>query len=490
MPKTVLVFDFGASSARAMLCRCENGGFSLEEIHRFPNVPVTEDGHLRWDIDELWEQMKIAISFGVFNGGFDAISIDTWGVDFGLIGQDGNLLEKPVHYRDSRTDGMLEEVCARIPAEQLFDQSGIQPMNINTLFQLNYLVNHEKNSIFRAEKLLMMPDLFAYLLTGQCRSEFTEATTSQLIDQKAKGWNIRLIEALGIPKRIFSPLIQPGEIYGELKQELAEEFRIEPVSVYACASHDTASAVMAVPTREEHFAFLSCGTWTLFGTELRRPIVTRQAMEMGLTNEGGSGGTTTLLKNIMGLWLIQETRRWYNEKQGKEYSFADLETFARECEPFVSFIDPNAPDFAAPDDMPLKIQEYCRKTGQKVPETPGEIMRCIYQSLACEFALTLREISELTGFDYKQIHMIGGGTKDKLLCQLTADAAGIPSVAGPVEATALGNGISTLIALGELPDITAARQMIIDSGLTEEFQPQQHELWSKPLERYRALTRT
>lgn len=489
MSKTVLVFDFGASSARAMLCKCENGGISLEEIHRFPNVPITENGHLRWDIDELWEQMKIAISFGVFNGGFDAISIDTWGVDFGLIGQDGELLEKPVHYRDSRTEGMLEEVCAKIPAKELFMQSGIQPMNINTLFQLNYLVNHEKNSIFRAEKLLMMPDLFAYFLTGQFKNEFTEATTTQLIDQKAKGWNIPLIEALGIPKRIFSPLIQPGEMYGELKQELADEFRIENVPVYACPSHDTASAVLAVPSQEEHFAFLSCGTWTLFGTELRRPVVTEQAMKMGLTNEGGSGGTTTLLKNIMGLWLIQETRRWYNEKDSRDYSFSDLEKMALESEPFVSFIDPNAPDFAAPDDMPLKIQEFCRKTGQKVPETPGEIMRCIYQSLACEFALTLGEISELIGFEFKQIHMIGGGTKDKLLCQLTADAAGITAVAGPVEATALGNGLSTLIALGEIPDIAAARQMIIDSGLTQEFQPQQHEKWLQPLESYKKLTR-
>lgn len=489
MSKTVLVFDFGASSVRAMLCKCENGGISLEEIHRFPNVPITENGHLRWDIDELWEQMKIAISFGVFNGGFDAISIDTWGVDFGLIGQDGELLEKPVHYRDSRTEGMLEEVCAKIPAKELFMQSGIQPMNINTLFQLNYLVNHEKNSIFRAEKLLMMPDLFAYFLTGQFKNEFTEATTTQLIDQKAKGWNIPLIEALGIPKRIFSPLIQPGEMYGELKQELADEFRIENVPVYACPSHDTASAVLAVPSQEEHFAFLSCGTWTLFGTELRRPVVTEQAMKMGLTNEGGSGGTTTLLKNIMGLWLIQETRRWYNEKDGRDYSFSDLEKMALESEPFVSFIDPNAPDFAAPDDMPLKIQEFCRRTGQKVPETPGEIMRCIYQSLACEFALTLGEISELIGFEFKQIHMIGGGTKDKLLCQLTADAAGITAVAGPVEATALGNGLSTLIALGEIPDIAAARQMIIDSGLTQEFQPQQHKKWLQPLESYKKLTR-
>lgn len=490
MSKTVLVFDFGASSARAMLCRVKDGGFELEEIHRFPNVPVTENGHLRWDIDELWEQMKIAISFGVFNGGFDAISVDTWGVDFGLIGQDGKLLEKPVHYRDSRTDGMVGEVCSKIPAAKLFAQSGIQPMNINTLFQLHYLVKHEKNTIFRAEKMLLMPDLFAYFLTGECRSEFTEATTTQLIDQKARGWNLQLIEALGIPKRIFAPLIQPGERYGELKQELAEEFRIEPVPVFACASHDTASAVMAVPTTEEHFAFLSCGTWTLFGTELRRPLVTEQAHKMGLSNEGGSGGTTTLLKNIMGLWLIQETRRWYNSAQCAGYSFADLEAMARESEPFVSFIDPNSPDFAAPDDMPLKIQEFCRKTAQPVPETPGQIMRCIYQSLACEFALTLQEISALTGFEHSVINMIGGGTKDKLLCQLTADAAGIPTVAGPTEATALGNAISTLIALGEIKDISEARRMIISSGLTQEFQPQDHEKWLEPLERYRKLTRT
>lgn len=489
MSKTVLVFDFGASSARAMLCRVRDGGFELEEIHRFPNVPVTENGHLRWDIDELWEQMKIAISFGVFNGGFDAISVDTWGVDFGLIGQDGNLLEKPVHYRDNRTEGMVEEVCSRIPEEKLFEQSGIQSMNINTLFQLHYLVKHEKNTIFRAEKMLMMPDLFAYFLTGECRSEFTEATTTQLIDQKARGWNLQLIEALGIPKRIFAPLIQPGERYGDLKQELAEEFRMEPVPVYACASHDTTSAVMAVPTEEEHFAFLSCGTWTLFGTELRRPLVSEKALKMGLTNEAGSSGTTTLLKNIMGLWLIQETRRWYNSAQCSGYSFADLEAMARESEPFVSFIDPNAPDFAAPDDMPLKIQEFCRRTSQPVPETPGQIMRCIYQSLACEFALTLGEISELTGHTFREINMIGGGTKDKLLCQLTADAAGIPAVAGPTEATALGNAISTLIALGEISDISSARRMIINSGLTQEFQPQEHEKWLQPLERYRKLTR-
>jgi sugar (pentulose or hexulose) kinase len=486
MAKTILVFDFGASSARAMLCRFDNGKLSLEEIHRFANTPVTEDGHLRWNTDELFEQMKTGISFGVFAGGFDAISIDTWGVDFGLIDMDGNLLEKPVHYRDSRTDGIPEEVYKIVSAKDMFMQSGIQPQNINTVFQLAYLSMVEKNTVFRAEKMLMMPDLFAYMLTGECRSEFTEATTSQLVLAGTKEWNQKLIVALGIPKRIFCPIILPGEEYGKLKYELAEEFRCEQVPVIACPSHDTASAVLAVPSREEGFVFVSCGTWTLFGTELKKPIVSDKALEMGLTNEGGYGGTTTLLKNIMGLWLIQESRRYYN-KNGADYSFADLENAARESKPFVSLINPNDPMFVAPDDMPLKIQEYCRKTGQPVPETQGEVLRCIYQSLACEFARTFESISELTETAHDKIYMIGGGTKDSLLCELTASACGVTAEAGPTEATALGNGISSLIALGEIKDVQSARQIIIDSGLTRSFRPVGHNEWIPVLARYKEL---
>ncbi len=486
MSKRVLVFDFGASSARAMLCKYENGSLSLEEIHRFPNNPIIENDRIYWDFDELWEQMKIAISFGVFNGGFDAISIDTWGVDFGLIDKNGELIGNPVHYRDPRTSGIPEEVYKIIPKDRLFMQSGIQPMNINTIFQLYYLAQHESNTLFRAEKMLMMPDLFAYMLTGAARSELTEATTSQLVDLEAKGWNIKLIEQLSIPKRIFCPIIRPGEVYGTLKRELCEEFRIEPVPVIACCSHDTASAVMAVPAGEESFAFLSCGTWTLFGTELRHPVITENALKMELTNEGGYGGTTTLLKNIMGLWLIQETRRHY-QKNGQDYSFMDLEKMALESEPFVSFINPNDPLFASPENMPIKIGEFCRRTNQPVPETAGEVMRCIYQSLACEFALTLEKISKLKGQNYEKVYMIGGGTKDKLLCRLTAEATGKTAVAGPIEATALGNGISSLITLGEIESLAAARQIIIDSGLTVTYQPTEHDKWISALEKYRTI---
>ncbi len=470
MAKTVLVFDFGASSARAMLCRYEDGQLSLEEVHRFPNKPITENGRMLWDIDELFEQMKVGISFGVFSGGFDAISIDTWGVDFGLIGRDGALISPPVHYRDARTQGMREEVCARISAQELYERTGVLPQDINTIFQLHYLASRESNELFRVEKLLMMPDLFAYLLTGECRSEYTEATTTQLIDCKSKGWDIHLIELLGLPKRMFCPLIHAGEAYGMLKEELAEEFRCEPVPVIACPSHDTASAALAVPSAQERFAFISCGTWTLVGTELPRPLNTREAFEAGLTNEGGCGGKNMLLRNIMGLWLIQECRRCWAE-DGKEYSFADMERLAREAEPFASFIDPNCADFTAPENMPAAVAEYCRRTGQPVPETDGALLRCIYRSLAREFALTIKQIEELTHESFPQIHMIGGGTRDSLLCELTASACGRPVVAGPVEATALGNALSTLIALGEIGGIAEARRLVASCGMTKRYEP-------------------
>ncbi len=471
---SVLVFDFGASSGRAMLCGYEDGRLSLREIHRFKNTPITENGHLRWDTDELFEQLKLGISFGVFSGGFDAISIDTWGVDFALIGRGGELLEKPVHYRDARTDGIPETVYAKIPAERLFKESGVLPQNINTVFQLAYLTQKEPTTLFRAEKLLMIPDFFAYLLTGEYRNEYTEATTSQLIEIKSRGWNLRLIEELGLPKRIFCPLIRPGESYGNLKYEYAEEFRCEQVPVFACPAHDTASAALAVPSNEERFVFISTGTWALFGTVLSRPIVTERAMELGLTNEGGYGDTTLLLKNIMGLWLMQECRREYS-KNGEEYSFADLERFAAETPEFDSFINPNDPMFAAPGEFPQKIRWFCRTTAQTEPGTVGEIMRCVYQSLACEFARTLKSISEVTGTEYERIYMIGGGTKDKLLCRLTANICGKTVVAGSTEAAALGNGISSLIALGEIESVNAARAAIISSDLTREYLPKQQD---------------
>lgn len=489
MPKTVLVFDFGASNGRAVLCRCEDGKFSLEEIHRFPNPPTAFNGNMCWDLDYLWEQTKAAISLAVFNGGFDAICLDTWGVDFGLVDNEGNPIGLPVHYRDSRTENIPQEVYKHIPREKLFLESGVLPAQINTMFQLYYLAHYDENSLFRAKRFLMMPDLFAYFLTGEQRCEYTEASTTGLTDPLSRSWNLSLIEALGIPKRIFPKIIQPGEIYGLLKPELAEEFRISQVPVFACGTHDTASAAAAVPTDEEDFLFVSCGTWTLFGTELKRPIVNAEAYNAGLTNEGGVNNSSMLLKNIMGMWLVQETRRIFGEQQGVDYSYAELEALANEAEPFRSFINPNAPEFTAPENMPQQIREYCRRTNQPIPDSIGEIMRCIYQSLAAEFAATAEELSAVCKKTFKKIHMIGGGTQSRLLCQLTADAAGVPAVTGPIEATALGNAMTALISMGEIPDLAAGRKMLAEAGLTEVYTPKERENWRQRLEFYRKLTK-
>ncbi|MGN1423928.1 MAG: rhamnulokinase family protein [Oscillospiraceae bacterium] len=484
MAKTVLVFDFGISNARVMLCRFDGSALSLEEIHRFANVPVMEDGQLRWDIDELYEQLKIGISFGVFNGGFDAISTDAWGVDFGLIDKSGQLIEKPVHYADEIPQGVMEEVFRRIPAQELFGQSGVLPQSINTLFRLAALSMNGGNTLFRAEKMLMIPDLFAYFLTGEYRSEYTTATTTQLIEHRSRGWNIRLIEALGLPKRIFSPIIRPGEVYGELKYELAEEFRCEQVPVIACAAHDTASTALAVPSHEEQFAFISCGTWIRVGAQLVRPVITEQVMEAGFTNEGGSGDCSLLMKNMTGLRLIRECRRYYSDRGGDQ-SFSDLEREAAAAERFGSFIDPDDPSFYAAEDMPLRIAEYCRRTGQAVPESVGEVMCCIYRSLACGIAAALEELERLTGCTYDTVYLTGGGARDALLCGMTASAAGRRVVAGPSEAAALGNGIASLIALGEIKDAAQARRIIIESGLTKEYLPADPEKWSAELSRYK-----
>lgn len=485
MAKKVLVFDFGISSAGVTLCRFDGSVLSLEEIHRFANVPVMEDGHLRWDTDELYEQLKIGISFGVFNGGFDAISIDAWGVDFGLIDKSGQLIEKPVHYAEEIPQGVMEDVFRRIPGQELFGQSGVLPQSINTLFRLAALSVSGGNTLFRAEKMLMIPDFFAYLLTGEYRSEYTAATTTQLIEHRSRGWNIRLIEALGLPKRIFCPIIRPGEVYGELKYELAEEFRCEQVPVIACASHDTASSALAVPSDGEQFAFVSCGAWIRLGAQLVRHVMTEQVMEAGFTNEGGSGDCSLLMKNMTGLRLIRECRRYYND-HGGDYSYSDLERAAA-AERFGSFIDPDDPTFYAEEDMPLRIAEYCRRTGQAVPESVGEVMSCIYRSLACAIAVGLEDVERLAGCTYDTLYITGGGARDALLCEMTASAAGRRVVAGPSEAAALGNGIASLIALGEIKDAAQARRIIIESGFTKEYEPTDHEKWSAEPARYKDL---
>ncbi len=470
MSKRVLAFDFGASSGRAILGTYDGDKIHLEEIHRFSNDPVNVCGVFHWDVLRLFHEIKQGITKAVHAGGFDAIGIDTWGVDFGLIDKKGRLLNNPVHYRDTRTLGMMDKVFEVIPKEELYGRTGIQFAAYNSIFQLAYLQMHEPEVLALADKMLLMPDLFAYLLTGIARAEYSEVSTTQCLDPKTGDWAWDLIDRLELPRRLFQPIVDPGHTYGLLSDEICEELGAPKVPVVAVATHDTGSAVVAVPSSEKNFIFISCGTWSLFGTELDAPVINDTSFKFNITNEGGYGRTTRFLKNIMGLWLIQESRRqWIRE--GYNVSYADLEREALEVEPFKCFINPDDDDFVSPGNLPRRVQEYCRRTGQYVPQTRGEIMRCIYESLAMKYRYTFHAVREVTGLTYNTIHMIGGGTKDRLLCQMAADACNAKVIAGPIEATATGNIAVQLIALGEIQDLAEARRVIAASEQPKFYEP-------------------
>jgi len=467
----VLAFDFGASSGRAILATFDGERIHMEEIHRFSNDPVNVCGVFHWDVLRLFHEIKQGITKAVHAGGFDAIGIDTWGVDFGLIDRNGHLLNNPVHYRDARTDGMMEKVFASIPKEELYGRTGIQFASLNTIFQLAYLSRYEPETLAQADHLLLMPDLFAYFLTGEMRAEYTNVSTTQCLDPMTGDWAYDLLERLGVPTRLLPPIVDAGTTYGTLSDAICEELGAPKVPVIAVATHDTGSAVVAVPSSEKDFIFISCGTWSLFGTELQKPIINDASFGFNLTNEGGYGRTTRFLKNIMGLWLIQESRRqWIRE--GEDVSYGDLEREALAAEPLRCFIDPDADDFVRPGNLPRRVQEYCRRTGQYVPATRGEIMRCIYESLAMKYRYTFHAIREVTGLEYRVIHMIGGGTKDRLLCQMAADACNTRVIAGPIEATATGNVAVQLMALGEIRDLAEARRIIAASEEPRFYEPQ------------------
>ena len=407
-------------------------------------------------------EIKQGIVKAVNAGGFDAIGIDTWGVDFGLLDKEGKLLGNPLHYRDENTMGIIEEADKVVPKAEIYERTGIQFARYNSLFQLYSLATKRPDILERAEKMLFIPDLMAYFLTGEMKAEFTIASTSQMLDAKTQAWDDELLEKLSIPKKILPEIIPCGSISGMLSDEICEELGCKKVPVIAVASHDTGSAVVAVPNVTDDFIYISCGTWSLFGTELSKPIINEKTEKYNFTNEGGYGGKVRLLKNIMGLWLIQESRRqWIRE--GFDVSYGDLEKEALACEPFKCFVDVDDDAFSLPGNLPKRILEFCQKTGQYVPQTRGEIMRCIYQSLAMKYRYTYERLEDITGKKYDAIHMIGGGTKDNLLCQMTADFCKINVIAGPIEATATGNVAVQMIALDEFKNITDARQIIANS---------------------------
>lgn len=459
-----LAFDFGASTGRAVLGTLENGKLTYREVHRFDNVPIEREGTLHWDIDALMAGIREGIERA---GEFDGIAFDTWGVDFGLLDADGNLLDAPVHYRDSRTAGTIAEVTKTIGKDRLYQMTGNQIMEINTLFQLIAL-KKQPELLEKAKTLLFMPDLFVYLLSGTAACEQSIASTSQMLDPLRRDWCTELLEELGLPKELLLPVVPSGTVTGSLPNG---------AKVIAAAGHDTQSAVAAVPFQSEQAAFLSCGTWSLLGTELDAPILSPKSAALGLSNELGANGKVNYLKNIIGLWMIQESRRQW-KREGQEYSFSELEQLAQEAAPFRCFIDPDDPLFTPPGDMPGRIKQYCEQTGQYVPQTVGEVVRCIYESLAMKYRLALEQISEATGKQFEVLHIIGGGSQAKLLCQMTASACNIPVLAGPIEATALGNLIIQFIALGALPDISAGRQLIAECESLKCYEPKRSDGWN------------
>lgn len=484
----MLAIDLGASNGRAILGILEDKKLTLQEVHRFSNDPVMVNGNLYWDILRLFHEIKQGVLNCVRLGHRDihSIAVDTWGVDFGLLDGKGNLLGNPYHYRDKRTGGMMEKLQELISKEELYNTTGIEFMWFNTILQLYSMKRENSTLLNEAKTLLLTPDLLNYFLSGVKTSEYSIASTTQLLDAYAKCWSDKIIDKLDIPRGIFTDIIPSGTIIGELTEELSKELGIQNLKVIAVAGHDTQSAIAAVPTEDEDFAYISCGTWSLMGFESNQPIINEKSMNLSVTNEGGVGGKITVLKNIMGLWLIQECKRhWDNEGQG--CTFAELDEKVIHAKPFISFVDPDDISFIAPGNMPERIREYCRKTGQPVPETKGEVVRCITQSLALKYRMTLEKLEDLLGRKLPVIHMVGGGIKDKLLCRFTAEATGRSVIAGPIEASSIGNILVQAMALGKVKDLKEIRSIVKTSFPIVTYTPTEKELWDKAYDVYKEL---
>ncbi len=481
--------DLGAESGRVVLGSVSDAKLELRELHRFANGPVRTGDELHWDVLRLWSEMKAGVAHAIREaGGLQGIGIDTWGVDYALLDAKDGLLNNPFHYRDARTNGILERAFSIVPREEVFRQTGIQFMQFNTIFQLLAMKLGGSPQLETARTLLMMPDLFNYWFTGRKCNEFTDATTTQAYDPRKGGWATDLISRFGIPTGVFGEIVSAGTVLGSIVPWVREEIGGD-VQVIAPATHDTGSAVAAVPAAGgAGWAFLSSGTWSLMGMEVDAPIINERSLGYNFTNEGGFGGTYRFLKNIMGLWLVQECRRTW-ERAGKRYEYAELSRLAAAAEPFTAVLDPDDASFLAPGDMPARIAEYCRRTNQRVPESPGQMVRCCLESLALTYRQTLARIEECTGRRAETIHIVGGGTQNTHLCQWAADATGRTVVAGPIEATAAGNIAIQAIAIGALGNIRDARELIRRSFEVIVYEPKDSSRWEEPYARFVKLRR-
>jgi len=483
-----LAFDLGAESGRAILGTLESGRLALEEIHRFLNTPVRVFSSLYWDTLRLWHEIQqgLRIAGRERQTALDGIGVDTWGVDFALLDASGAMLENPRHYRDARTNGMLDAVFKLIPREEVFAQTGIQFMQINSLYQLYAMRLAGSPVLDCAHTLLMTPDLFNYWLTGVVKSELTIASTSQFYNPRRTGWATELFDRLDLPKSILPEIVAPGTRLGPLLPQIAEASHLSAVPVYATGSHDTASAVAAAPADGDSWCYISSGTWSLMGVELDAPVIDARSLALNLTNEMGACGKTRLLKNITGLWLLQECRRAW-ALAGREYSYDELTTMATGAPPFSAVIDPDA--FLEPDEMPSKISAHCHATGQKAPESAAAIARTIFESLALRYREVLESLESLLGRRLGTIHIVGGGSRNRVLNQFVADACGRTVIAGPAEATAMGNVLIQAMGAGELAGLSAVREIVRRSCALETFTPRPAAAWDRAYEKFREVVR-
>jgi rhamnulokinase len=466
-----VAIDFGAESGRAMLGVLADSRLTLAEKHRFANPHGRLAGHLHWDVLAQWEQIKAGLRLAAGGEALDGVGVDTWGVDFALLGRGGELLGNPYMYRDGRTDGIMERTFARVSRREIFQATGLQFMQLNTLFQLLAMQEARSSALAAAQTLLLMADLFHYLLSGVCRSEYSIASTTQMLDPLRRTWATDLLARLDLPTHILTPIVPAGTVLGPLAADVAAECGVPACPVIAPASHDTASAVAAVPAEAgTDWCYISSGTWSLMGVELAEPVVTDKSLAYNYTNEGGLGGTIRFLKNIMGLWPLQECRRAW-QAQGVELSYAEIARAAAAAPPLRALINLEHPPLLSPGDMPGKIARYCLQTGQQPPADHGAMARAIFESLALTYRRTIEGLEDILGRRIGLIHIVGGGSQNLLLNQMTADACARPVLAGPVEATAAGNVLVQALAAGHLPDRAAIRQVVRESFPVQRFDP-------------------
>lgn len=469
----VAAIDLGAGGGRVIDVAFDGDTLTMSELHRFPNTPVTVRGTLHWDVLRLWGDIQTGLQ--ARHPDTASIAVDTWGVDFGLLDRDGNLLANPVHYRDSRTDNMMEWVFERVPRRDVFERTGIQFMQLNTLYQLAAMVKAGSPLLDYADTLLGMPDLFNYWLTGAKVGEYSFLSTTQMLDARTRTWATDMLETVGIPTRILPAIIQPGTVLGEY----------DGAKVIASTSHDTASAVVGVPTTETNAAYLSSGTWSLLGVEMRAPVITDAAYAANVTNEGGYGDTIRFLKNIMGLWLIEQSLATWRA-EGRDYTYAQVIELAASVDaPFRSLIDPENDVFLPPGDMPARVRAFCQQTGQPHPETDAEVLAALFVSLALKYRYAIDNLEQVGGQSVSHLHIIGGGSQNTLLSQMTANAINRPVYTGPIEATAIGNAVVQLITLDELGSVGEARAMLQRSVGMQTYTPQDTAIWAEHYERFK-----